>query len=140
MTSFISQYSQRGIQVIGRTDPTSTLGLIEQSDTSVLSCRRAALEPAILGKPVIAPSPSSYRDAGFQSSAGIPEELGTLTLLHNRKPERRGREIQSIAHPTFQTGKLEADDSEATGCAAGETEGLAKAVIVGTQRTCKNAN
>jgi hypothetical protein len=95
-----------------------------------------------------------------------PEELETLTLLHDREPERRGRESQSIARQTlrychtmaywmallvtyvrtvsttryeyfkgadphrliriFQTGQLEADDSEATGCATGETEVLAK--------------
>lgn len=100
---YFSEWAKkRGIHLIGSTHPTSTLGLIEQADAIVLSGGSAALEAGILGKQVIALGPSSYRNAGFQSGVGTPEELEKLTLLHEREPTQHSRESESIARQTLR--------------------------------------
>ena len=80
----------RGIHTIPSKDPTSTLGLIEDAEAIVVCGGSAALEAAIIGKQVIAVSPSVYQNAGFESTACTRDQLGGLALLADmNEPERR---------------------------------------------------
>lgn len=81
----------RGVHVISSRDCTSTLGLIESSDAVVVGGGSAALEAAILGKQVIAVSPSIYHEAGFQSDAYTPAQVQELAL------NERSNELDRIA-------------------------------------------
>ncbi len=58
---------QRGIHVIPSRDTASTARLIAASEAVVLNGGSAALEAGILGKQVIATTPSTYQQAGFQT-------------------------------------------------------------------------
>lgn len=79
----------RGIHVIPSQDSTSTLGLIESADAVVVGGGSAALEAAILGKQVIAVSPSIYHEAGFQSDAYTPAQVRDLVLnVHSNESDR----------------------------------------------------
>ena len=87
---FFTQWARRrGIFTIGSRDPMSTLGLIEQADAVVVCGGSAALEASVIGKQVIAVTPSVYQDAGFQSSACNPDQLATLRLHVDEDPEKR---------------------------------------------------
>lgn len=86
---------RRGIRVIASRDQTSTLGLIEQADAVVLCGGSAALEAGILGKQVIATTPSIYHRAGFQSDADSPEALAKVTL-HAALPESDRRRTEAL--------------------------------------------
>jgi hypothetical protein len=77
----------RGIFTVTSKDATSTLGLIEHADAIVVSGGSAALEAAIIGKQVIAISPSIYQSGGFETSVYSPNELGSLSL-HVDEDER----------------------------------------------------
>ncbi len=86
----------RGIHTIASRDPTSTLGLIEHADAIVVCGGSAALEAAIIGKQVIAVSPSTYQSAGFQSTVCSPEQLESLTLLVDSDDQaRQSKEAQT---------------------------------------------
>jgi hypothetical protein len=87
----------RGIYTIPSEDATSTLGLIEHADAIVVCGGSAALEAAIIGKQVIAVSPSAYQSAGFQSPVRSPEELEALRLLVDKDEEARRREAAEIS-------------------------------------------
>lgn len=93
---------KRGIHVIPSADRTSTLGLIEQADAVVLGGGSAALEAGILGKQVIAVSPSMYQQAGFQSAAYNPDQLCGLTLLKDANESKRTLETARIARQTLR--------------------------------------
>jgi hypothetical protein len=71
---------RRGVLYIESRDKTSTLGLIEQADATVVCGGSAALEAGILGKQVIAIGPSIYQQAGFQDFAYDASQLGGLRL------------------------------------------------------------
>lgn len=73
---FTSWARKRGVDVIPSADRTSTLGLIQQADAIVVGGGSAALEAGILGRQVIAVSPSAYQNAGIQSTAY------NLSLIH----------------------------------------------------------
>jgi hypothetical protein len=77
---YTSWAKSRGICTIPSRDPTSTLGLIEQADAIVVCGGSAALEAGIIGKQVIATSPSVYQSAGFESPVYSSDQLGTLAL------------------------------------------------------------
>lgn len=93
---------RRGIHVIRSRDTTSTLGLVEQADAVVVCGGSAALEAGILGRQVIAVSPSIYQQAGFQSSAYTPQQLAVLSLLVDRDPAARAAEAARIARQTLR--------------------------------------
>jgi hypothetical protein len=93
---------QRGVHVIGSTDATSTLGLIEQADAIVVNGGSAALEAGILGKQVIAIAPSVYQQAGFQSTACTPEDLARLTLHAGLDEAQRAAHAAEIARKTLR--------------------------------------
>lgn len=80
---------RRGIYTIASRDLTSTLGLIEHSDAIVVGGGSAALEAAIIGKQVIAVSPSVYCNAGFQSTVESAEQLKALSLVVDESREVR---------------------------------------------------
>jgi hypothetical protein len=77
----------RGILAIASRDTVSTLGLIEHADAIVVGGGSAALEAAIIGKQVIAISPSVYQSAGFESSVYSPDQLDSL-ILHVEENEQ----------------------------------------------------
>lgn len=91
----------RGIHVVASTDSTSTLGLIEQCDAIVVSGGSAALEAGLLGKQVIAVSPSPYQQAGFQSTAYDRPQMESLRLdagldTNKAADERHARMRQTL--------------------------------------------
>jgi hypothetical protein len=88
---------RRGIFTIGSKEPISTLGLIEQADAIVVCGGSAALEAAVIGKQVIAVSPSAYQSAGFQSTACTPDQLKSLTLLVDEEDQVRRRKAAQIS-------------------------------------------
>lgn len=92
----------QGIHVIGSTDTTSTLGLIEQADAVVVCGGSAALEAGILGKQVIAVTPSVYQRAGFQSSAYSPQQLQELRFNCELSEADQTRERARIARQTLR--------------------------------------
>lgn len=77
---------RRGVLTIASADTASTLGLIEQCDAIVVANGSAALEAGILGKQVIATTPSIYQEAGFRDDATSPQRL-TSVRLHDGLPE-----------------------------------------------------
>jgi hypothetical protein len=93
---------RRGIHCIASTDPTSTLGLIELCDAVVVCGGSAALEAGLLGKQVIAVSPSVYQEAGFQSNADSPESLRSLVLHATLDEATRGQQSAHIARQTLR--------------------------------------
>jgi hypothetical protein len=99
---FTDWASRRGIHFIPSADKTSTLGLIEQADAIVIGGGSAALEAGILGKQVIAVSPSVYQQAGFQSTAYNPEQLCNLRLVTDLDKPARTSEAAEIARQTLR--------------------------------------
>jgi hypothetical protein len=93
---------RRGIFTIGSKDPTSTLGLIEQADAIVVCGGSAALEAAVIGKQVIAVSPSAYQSAGFQSTACTPDQLKSLALLVDEDDRTRKSEAANISRQALR--------------------------------------
>lgn len=93
---------RRGIHCIASTDPTSTLGLIELCDAVVVCGGSAALEAGLLGKQVIAVSPSVYQEAGFQSNADSPESLRSLVLHATLDAATHGLQSAHIARQTLR--------------------------------------
>jgi hypothetical protein len=87
----------RGIYTIPSRDTTSTLGLIEHADAIVVCGGSAALEAAIIGKQVIAVSPSTYQAAGFQSTVSSPDHLEALSLLVDEDEQARRRQAAQIS-------------------------------------------
>lgn len=87
----------RGIHTIASRDVTSTLGLIEHADAIVVGGGSAALEAAIIGKQVIAISPSIYQSAGFESTVCSPNQLDALTLLVDEDERIRARTAAQIS-------------------------------------------
>ena len=94
--------SRRGIHWIASTDSTSTLGLIELCDAVVVCGGSAALEAGLLGKQVIAVSPSVYQEAGFQSDAGSPSTLPGLVLHATLNDATRAQYSGHIARQTLR--------------------------------------
>lgn len=101
-TYFTNWASQRGIHFISSADTTSTLGLIEQADAIVVAGGSAALEAGILGKQVIAVSPSVYQEAGFQSTAYNHEQLQRLHLIVDLDKSLENSEAVRIARQTLR--------------------------------------
>jgi hypothetical protein len=99
---FTDWAQSRGIRCIASTDPTSTLGLIEQSDAIVVCGGSAALEAGALGKQVIAVAPSIYQQAGFQSDAWGPQALPQLVLHASLDAAERARHAAHIARQTLR--------------------------------------
>jgi hypothetical protein len=93
---------RRGVHVIGSTEASSTLGLIEQADAIVVNGGSAALEAGILGKQVIAIAPSIYQQAGFQSRACTPEDLAGLVLHTDLDEVQRTARAADIARKTLR--------------------------------------
>lgn len=93
---------RRGIHCIASTDPTSTLGLIELCDAVVVCGGSAALEAGLLGKQVIAVSPSVYQEAGFQSNADSPESLRSLVLHATLDAATHGLQSAHVARQTLR--------------------------------------
>lgn len=87
----------RGIYTIPSRDATSTLGLIEHADAIVVCGGSAALEAAIIGKQVIAVSPSAYQSAGFESTVRSPEQLEALSLLVDEDAQAHRRQAAKIS-------------------------------------------
>jgi hypothetical protein len=86
---------ERDIYTIPSKDTTSTLGLIEHADAIVVCGGSAALETAIIGKQVIAISPSVYQSAGFQTAVSSPADLDNLSLLVDEADQvRRSKSAQ----------------------------------------------
>src|SRR6202042_1026588 len=101
--NYYTKWAQRrGIFTIGSKDPTSTLGLIEQADAIVVCGGSAALEAAVIGKQVIAVSPSAYQSAGFQSSACTPDQLKSLTLLVDDDDQTRKRKAAQLSRQALR--------------------------------------
>jgi len=92
----------RGIFTIGSKDPTSTLSLIEQADAVVVCGGSAALEAAVIGKQVIAVSPSAYQSAGFQSTVCTPDQLKSLTLLVDEDDQSRRRKAAQVSRQALR--------------------------------------
>jgi hypothetical protein len=93
---------RRGIRVISSADTTSTLVLIEQADAIVIGGGSAALEAGILGKKVIAVSPSVYQQAGFQHTAYNGEQLQNLTFSTDIDESERFSEAVRVARQTLR--------------------------------------
>jgi len=70
----------RGIHVIGSRSRASTPALIDAADAIVVMGGSAALEAGILGKQVIALTPSIYTQGGFESRAYDERDIGALRL------------------------------------------------------------
>lgn len=87
----------RGVHTIDSRDVTSTLGLIEHADAIVVGGGSAALEAAIIGKQVIAISPSNYQSAGFESTVYSPKHLGALTLNVDEEERTRSTTTAQIS-------------------------------------------
>ena len=94
---YTSWATSRGIHTIGSRDVTSTLGLIEHADAIVVGGGSAALEVAILGKQVIATSPSLYQSAGFESTVYSNEQLDALTLKADEEERDRSQSCTQIS-------------------------------------------
>jgi hypothetical protein len=88
---------KRGIFTIASRDSTSTLGLIEHADAVIVCGGSAALEAAIIGKQVIAITPSSYQAAGFESTVCSPDQVAQLHLLADADDETRKHEAARIS-------------------------------------------
>jgi len=99
---FTNWASKRGIHFIPSADTTSTLGLIQQADAIVIGGGSAALEAGILGKQVIAVSPSMYQQAGFQSTAYNLEQLRNLKLVRYLDNSTRISETARITRQTLR--------------------------------------
>ena len=87
----------RGIHTIASRDVTSTLGLIEHADAIVVGGGSAALEAAIIGKQVIAISPSLYQSAGFESTVYSQDQLDALALMVDGDEWTRARTAARIS-------------------------------------------
>ena len=92
----------RGIHVIASRDTASTLELIEQADAIVVCGGSAALEAGILGKQVIAISPSTYMNAGFQTTADRPEALLLIQLHADLGDLERAAAARQVAAQTLR--------------------------------------
>jgi hypothetical protein len=77
---FLRWAQDRGVAVVPSTNKSSTLNLISQCDAIVVNGGSAGLEAAILGKQVIAASPSIYQNAGFQTTFTSASDLSDLKL------------------------------------------------------------
>jgi hypothetical protein len=101
--SYYSKWARhRGIFTIGSRDSISTLGLIEQADAIVVCGGSAALEAAVIGKQVIAVSPSAYQSAGFESTVCTPDQLKSLTLLVDADDQSRRRKAMQVSRQALR--------------------------------------
>lgn len=77
--TFFSQWARaRGVHLIGSSEIASTQSLMEQADAIVVGGSSAGLEGGVLGKRVLAMSPSIYQRAGFQTTVYSRDDLERL--------------------------------------------------------------
>lgn len=74
--TFFSQWArEKGVHLIGSSEIASTQSLMDQADAIVVGGSSAGLEGGVLGKRVIAISPSIYQRAGFQTTIYSRDDL-----------------------------------------------------------------
>lgn len=101
--AYYSEWARsRGISVIASSSTTSTLALIDQADAIVVGGSSAGLEAGILGRQVIAVSPSIYTRAGFESPCYDQADLARLVLDVGRGREERDRLASDRARKTLR--------------------------------------
>jgi hypothetical protein len=93
---------RRGVHVIPSHDTASTARLIAASQAVVLNGGSAALEAGILGKQVIATTPSTYQQAGFQTQAYDESDIARLRLTATLAPDEARERSQHIARQTLR--------------------------------------
>lgn len=86
---FTAWAERRGVTVVAAAATASTLHLIDQADAVVVGGSSAGLEAGILGRQVIAISPSIYQQAGFQTSAYRQGDLASVVLDADLSEEAR---------------------------------------------------
>ena len=99
---FTDWAQRRGIRVIAADDPVSTQGLMEQADSVVVSGGSAGVDAGILGKQVIAVTPSVYQRAGFQNTVYRREDLAQLAFIGERSTYERQSSAERIARQTLR--------------------------------------
>jgi hypothetical protein len=93
---------RRGIVAIPASDSASTLALIEQCDAVVVGGSSAGLDAGILGKQVIAVSPSIYEKAGFEDRVYTAADLAKLKLHANLSAAQRDAEARRLMRQTLR--------------------------------------
>jgi hypothetical protein len=99
---YVAWAKKRGVQFIPSSSTVSTLSLIEQADAIIVCGGSAALEAGLLGKQVIATTPSIYDQAGFQTDAKSLEDINLLSLNIVLPPKNLQQVAESITRQTLR--------------------------------------
>lgn len=99
---YVEWAKRREIQFIPSSSSVSTLNLIEQSDAIIVCGGSAALEAGLLGKQVIATTPSIYDQAGFQTDAKSLEDINLLSLNIDFPLKKQQQVAESITRQTLR--------------------------------------
>ena len=96
--------ARRGIRCIAAADTSSTSALIAHSEAIVVANGSAAFEAGMLGKQVIAISPSIYQEAGFRDAVTAPSDLPSLRLDADRSDAERAAVAEQRRRMTLRFG------------------------------------
>lgn len=86
----------RGVYVIASSEAASTQSLMDQAHGVVVAGSSAGLEAGMLGKRILAISPSIYQAAGFQTTIYAPSDLDRVERDIIQVSEEQAREIARL--------------------------------------------